>query len=45
MWFHVVSYLYFHRNDLGIASDCSDFDGGGGGGMNRLDPPSFQFFL
>ena len=30
MWFHVVSYLYFHRNDLGIASDCSDFDGGGG---------------
>ena len=36
--FH-VSYLYFHKNDLGIASDCIDLDlflcvcvcGGGGG--------------
>ena len=32
MWFHVVSYLYFHRNDLRIASLHRFWPGGGGGG-------------
>jgi len=29
-----VSYLYFHKNDLRIVSDCIDTDLGGWGGVN-----------
>ena len=48
--FH-VSYLYFHKNDLRIASDCIDLDllgGRGGGGILKgmpSDPPKIKSFF
>ena len=45
--FH-VSYLYFHKNDLRIASDCIDLDLSGGGGILKgmpSDPPKIKSFL
>ena len=43
-----IGYLYFHKNTLGIASDCIDFDLVGknnNGEVMPPDPPSFHIFF